>query len=82
MAAATFRRYRRTWSRPTAWTLTLLSRAMLPRFPTVAGFHSIANAKLFVHEKQSQAVADFILRFLSDSPRNVWVETLTRRPLS
>jgi len=55
---------------------------MLPQFPTVAGFHSIANAKLFVCEKQSEAVADFILRFLSDSPRNVWVETLTRRPLS
>jgi hypothetical protein len=55
---------------------------MLPQFPTVAGVHSIANAKLFVYEKQPQAVADFILRFLSDSPRNVWVETLPRRSLS
>ena len=29
-AAATFRRYRRTWSRPAAWTLTLLYCASDP----------------------------------------------------
>ena len=29
-AAATFRRYRRTWSRPAAWTLTLLYCARNP----------------------------------------------------
>ena len=29
-AAATFRRYRRTWSRPAAWTLTLLYCARDP----------------------------------------------------
>jgi len=30
-AAATFRRYRRTWSRPAAWTLTLLYCAREPK---------------------------------------------------
>jgi hypothetical protein len=30
VAAATFRRYRRTWSRPAAWTLTLLHCARDP----------------------------------------------------
>lgn len=41
------------------------ARAMLPQFPTVAGFHSIANAKLFVYEEHPQEVASFIQRFMS-----------------
>jgi pimeloyl-ACP methyl ester carboxylesterase len=40
------------------------ARAMLPQFPHVAGFHAVANAKLFVHEEQPREVADRIGRFL------------------
>lgn len=43
------------------------ARAMLAQFPNVAGFHTIANAKLFVYEEHPREVADLILRFLRES---------------
>ena len=41
------------------------ARRMLPQFPNVAGFHSIANAKLFVYEEHPREVAELIGRFVS-----------------
>ena len=40
------------------------AREMLPQFPHVAGFHSIANAKLFLYEEHPQEVARLIEGFL------------------
>ncbi len=40
------------------------AREMIAQFPHVAGFHSIANAKLFVYEEHPQEVARLIERFL------------------
>lgn len=40
------------------------ARAMLPQFPNVAGFHSIANAKLFVYAEHPQQVAALIRDFM------------------
>jgi len=40
------------------------ARAMIPQFPQVAGFHSMANAKLFFYEEQPQEVARLIEDFL------------------
>ena len=39
------------------------ARAMTAQFPQVAGFHSIANAKLFFYEEHPQEVAQLIERF-------------------
>jgi len=44
-----------------------LARKMLPQFANVDGFHSIANAKLFVYEEHPKEVAGLIDRFLSGS---------------
>ena len=41
------------------------ARAMLTQFPNVAGFHTMANAKLFVHEEHPQEVARLIDHFVS-----------------
>jgi pimeloyl-ACP methyl ester carboxylesterase len=41
------------------------ARAMLPQFPNVAGFHSVANGKLFFYEEHPGEVARLIDRFLS-----------------
>jgi haloalkane dehalogenase len=41
------------------------AREMVPQFPNVAGFHSIAKAKLFVYEEHPQEVARLIDRFLA-----------------
>jgi pimeloyl-ACP methyl ester carboxylesterase len=41
------------------------ARAMLPQFPNVAAFHSIAAAKLFLYEEHPQQVAELIGRFVS-----------------
>ena len=41
------------------------AREMVPQFPNVAGFHSIAKAKLFVYEVHPQEVARLIDRFLA-----------------
>jgi len=40
------------------------AREMATQFPQVAGFHSIANAKLFFYEEHPQEVARLIERFL------------------
>ena len=40
------------------------AREMVTQFPQVAGFHSIANAKLFFYEEHPQEVARLIERFL------------------
>ena len=40
------------------------ARAMTTQFPQVAGFHSIANAKLFFYEEHPQEVAQLIERFV------------------
>ena len=45
------------------------AREMLAQFPNVAGFHSIANAKLFFYEEHPQEVARLIDRFLSGTQR-------------
>jgi pimeloyl-ACP methyl ester carboxylesterase len=42
---------------------------MVSQFPNVAGFHSIANAKLFVHEEHPEEVAQLIERFLAEAAR-------------
>jgi pimeloyl-ACP methyl ester carboxylesterase len=44
------------------------ARAMIGRFPNVAGFHEVANAKLFVYEERPQEVAGLIAGFLASSP--------------
>ena len=41
------------------------AREMVTQFPNVAGFHTIANAKLFVYEEHPEEVARLIGRFLS-----------------
>src|SRR5262249_16166922 len=41
------------------------ARSMLPQYPNVAGFESIANAKLFSYEEHPQRVADLIGQFVS-----------------
>jgi pimeloyl-ACP methyl ester carboxylesterase len=41
-------------------------RRMVPQFPNVAGFHAIANAKLFLYEEYPQQVAQLMARFLSE----------------
>ena len=51
-----------TFPEPTA-------RGMVAQFPNVAGFHPIANAKLFVYEEHSQEVASRVDRFLSGPQR-------------
>jgi pimeloyl-ACP methyl ester carboxylesterase len=43
------------------------AREMMTQFPQVAGFHSIANAKLFVYEEYPQEVARLIESFLRRS---------------
>ena len=40
------------------------AREMITQFPQVAGFHSIADAKLFFYEEHPQEVAQLIERFL------------------
>jgi haloalkane dehalogenase len=40
------------------------AREMVAQFPNVAGFHSIANAKLFFYEEHPEEVARLIERFL------------------
>jgi haloalkane dehalogenase len=40
------------------------ARKMITQFPQVAGFHSIANAKLFVYEEHPQEVARLVEGFL------------------
>ena len=40
------------------------ARVMVTQFPHVAGFHSIANAKLFFYEEHPQEVAQLIERFV------------------
>jgi len=42
-----------------------LAREMARRFPSVAGFHAVANAKLFVHEERPEEVARLIAGFLA-----------------
>jgi len=42
-----------------------LARAMADQFPNVVGFHSLPNAKLFLYEEYSQAVARLIEGFVS-----------------
>lgn len=41
------------------------AREMVPQFPNVAGFHSVAKAKLFVYEERPEEVAGLIARFLA-----------------
>ena len=43
------------------------ARAMLSQFPNVSGFHTIANAKLFVYEEQPGEVAALIDRALESA---------------
>jgi pimeloyl-ACP methyl ester carboxylesterase len=45
------------------------ARAMVAQFPNVAGFHSVANAKLFVYEEHPREVARLIRGFVSGSER-------------
>jgi haloalkane dehalogenase len=45
------------------------ARGMISQFPNVAGFHPIANAKLFVYEEHPQEVAALIAGFLSRTAR-------------
>lgn len=45
------------------------AREMVAQFPAVAGFHAIANAKLFFYEEQPGEVAALIGRFLSGTER-------------
>jgi pimeloyl-ACP methyl ester carboxylesterase len=40
------------------------AREMVKQFPNVAGFHTIANAKLFFYEEHPREVADLVSRFL------------------
>ena len=42
------------------------AREMLPQFPNLAGFHPVADAKLFFYEEHPQEVARLIGGFLSD----------------
>jgi pimeloyl-ACP methyl ester carboxylesterase len=51
-----------TFPEPTA-------REMITQFPNVAGFHAIANAKLFVYEEHPEEVARLIDGFLSETQR-------------
>jgi pimeloyl-ACP methyl ester carboxylesterase len=41
------------------------ARQMLPQFPDVAGFHSVRDAKLFLHEEHPDEVAQLIGSFVS-----------------
>jgi pimeloyl-ACP methyl ester carboxylesterase len=41
------------------------AREMVRQFPSVAGFHEVKNAKLFVHEEHPQEVARHIEEFLT-----------------
>jgi pimeloyl-ACP methyl ester carboxylesterase len=41
------------------------AREMVPQFPSVAGFHSLAKAKLFFYEEHPQEVARLVDDFLS-----------------
>ena len=41
------------------------ARQMVPQFPNVAGFHAIADARLFVHEERPAEVSALIGDFLS-----------------
>ena len=41
------------------------ARRMLPQFPNVAGFHEVANAKLFLYEERPEEVARLLAPFLS-----------------
>jgi len=43
VAAATFWRYRRTWSRPAAWTLTLLHCAREPKVRLTAALALVVH---------------------------------------
>jgi haloalkane dehalogenase len=43
------------------------AREMIAQFPNVVGFHSIANAKLFVYEEHPEEVARLIDRFLAEA---------------
>ena len=43
LAAATFRRYRRTWSRPAAWMLTLLHCAREPKVRLASALALVAR---------------------------------------
>lgn len=43
-----------------------IAREMLWQFPNVAGFHSIADAKLFVYEEHPETVARHIAAFLRE----------------
>jgi pimeloyl-ACP methyl ester carboxylesterase len=45
------------------------AREMVAQFPNVAGFHAVANAKLFFYEEQPREVAGCIERFLSGTER-------------
>jgi pimeloyl-ACP methyl ester carboxylesterase len=41
------------------------ARQMVPQFPNVGGFHSVANAKLFFHEEHPEEVARLIEGFVA-----------------
>jgi pimeloyl-ACP methyl ester carboxylesterase len=41
------------------------ARRMLPQFPNVAGFHEVANAKLFLYEERPEEVARLLGPFLA-----------------
>jgi len=45
------------------------ARGMVTQFPNVAGFHAVADAKLFVYEEHPQEVARLIGRFVSGAQR-------------
>jgi len=45
-----------------------LARKMATQFPNVAGFHALADAKLFFYEEHPLEVARLIDRFVSGTP--------------
>ena len=49
--------------------MRFLRRDMVAQFPNVAGFHSIANAKLFFYEEHPEEVARLIDRFVAGAAR-------------
>jgi pimeloyl-ACP methyl ester carboxylesterase len=44
-----------------------VARPMVGQFPKPAGFHTIANAKLFLYEEHPREVAELVGRFVSGS---------------
>jgi pimeloyl-ACP methyl ester carboxylesterase len=55
------------WGRDDPTFPAARARAMLDQLPSPAGFHEVANAKLFVYEEQPEPVARLIGSFLSRS---------------